>query len=135
MSLKCKRTVGTFDRMIVDGVFPEDLASLAAKQGYLDVVADVDDLGGYTEIINGQVTAIGGVRLYPDGRLWLGLIGSCKPIYHRWALRFLRALKEQGVKEVWSYPDRTISGSEKWLRRLGFTYMSNEEWRLCLKSH
>ena len=120
--------------MIVEGVDPIDLANLAARQGYRDVMANVDDLGGYTEIINGKAVAIGGIRLYPDGRLWLGLIGSCKPIYHRWALRFLRALKEHGVQEIWSYPDLTVPNSEKWLRRLGFQCVSHEEWRLCLKS-
>lgn len=120
--------------MIVEGVDPQDLIDLALQRGYCDVLAQADDLGGYTKIIDGKAVAIGGVRLYQDGRLWLGLIGPCRPIYHRWALRFLGALAQQGITEVWSYPDMTVPGAEKWLRRLGFKRISDKEWHLCLNS-
>lgn len=131
MSPKCRRTA-----VIVEGIDPADLAELASVHGFGEMRFRAEDLGGYTEIVDGQVVAIGGVAVHADGRIWAGLMGPCKPLYHRLAVRFLRALAAQGVREVWAdtLPEGAAA-NEKWMQRLGFEEQPNGDWRLCLQQH
>lgn len=120
---------------ILEGVSAADLTTLAYQLGYGELLFPEEDLAGFTEVdASGAVVAIGGAALHRDGRLWLGLVGPCRAIYHRLALRFLKALKEAGVREVWTYPQPGVEGAELWVRRLGFVPAGDgEEWRLCLQ--
>lgn len=114
--------------MIVEGVLQEALDLYGSE-------FTAADCAGFTHVEGGQIVAAGGVSLWRDGRLLAGLMGPCRPIYHRYAVRLLEALAGAGVKEVWTWPEAGVPGAELWLRRLGFEPQEEGLWRICLQPH
>lgn len=115
--------------MIIEGVLQEALDLYGSEFRSADCA-------GFTHVEAGRVVAAGGVSLWQNGRLLAGLLGPCRPIYHRYAVRLFSALAAAGAREVWTWPEPEVDGAEEWLNRLGFEPVGSEGyWRLCLKQH
>ena len=85
-----------------------------------------------TGLVDGEVVAVGGISYLPDATYAAFLMADDKarkyPIaLHKAGLRVLEEARRLGIRRLVTNKDTHIEAAERWLRRLGFVPLDEEQ--------